>query len=74
MKFDFSRLRGKIREQGKSQADLCAEIGMSTATLSLKLSGKSDFRQEEIMAIAKTLGIAPKQIPYFFFCEKVQKN
>lgn len=71
MKFDFSRLRGRIKEQGKSQADLCAEIGMSPTTLSLKLSGKSDFRQEEIMAIAKCLGITPKQISYFFFCEKV---
>lgn len=70
--FDYSKLRGKIREYGTQEAFADA-IGISTVTLSEKLNNKSQFTQKEINKSVEVLQIAPEDIPTYFFTPKVKQ-
>ena len=68
--FDFSKLKGLIREKGYTQEDIAKIIGINPATLSIKISGQG-FRQSEIRAIALFLGITFDELGEYFFTLKV---
>lgn len=70
-KFDYSKLRGKIREFGTQEAFANA-IGISTVTLSERLNNKSQFTQNEINKTVDILKIEPEEIPIYFFTPKVK--
>lgn len=67
MKFNYSKLLGKIKECGFTQATLADAIGINKGTLSAKLNNQSYFTTLEIIAICKALKIAFKDIPAYFF-------
>ena len=67
MKFNYSKLLGRIRECGFTQAELAKAIGISKYTLSAKLNNKFSFQQEEILAICKVLNIPVGEIGEFFY-------
>ncbi len=69
MSFDYSKLRGIIREKFKTQEKFAAELGISSASLSEKLNEKSDFSHSEIVLFCKKLGIQAENIKDYFFCE-----
>ena len=71
-KFDYSKLRGKIREFGTQEAFANA-IGISTVTLSERLNNKSQFTQNEINKTVDVLKIEPEEIPIYFFAPKVKE-
>lgn len=71
-KFDYSKLRGKIREFGTQEAFANA-IGISTVTLSERLNNKSQFTQNEINKTVDILKIEPEEIPIYFFTPKVKE-
>ena len=71
VKFDYSKLLGKIKEKGLTLAEFAKCIGMAPSTFSLKLSGEGYFRQPEIISICDELGIAYKEIIAYFFTLKV---
>lgn len=71
MKFDFSKLKGRIREKGVTQDAVAAAIGISKCTFSLKINGNTYFTQEEIFLIAEFLDIPKEQYNEYFFIEKV---
>lgn len=50
-------LRAKFKECGKTQAEVAELIGMSTNSLSRKLSGKRDFRLSEVDRLCQILDI-----------------
>lgn len=58
-------IRGKIVECGLTQQKLAEKTGISTNSLSRKLSGKRDFRLEEVKKICSVLNIENPS-PYFF--------
>lgn len=58
-------IRGKIAECGLTQQELAEKAGISGNSLSRKLSGKRDFRLEEVKKICVVLGIEDPS-PYFF--------
>jgi len=68
--FDFSKLKGLIREKGYTQEDIAKVAGINPATLSIKISGQG-FRQSEIRAIALFLGITFDELGEYFFTLKV---
>ena len=70
MSFDYSKLRGKIREKYKTQEVFAGELGISAASLSDKLNEKSDFSYGEITLACDKLGIPYECISEYFFCEK----
>ncbi len=72
MSFDYSKLRGKIKEMFGTQANLANEIGISRACLSDKLNEKSDFSQPEILLMCEKLGIDTEEISTYFFTRKVK--
>jgi transcriptional regulator with XRE-family HTH domain len=74
VKFDFSRLLGRIRERGFTQEGVSSSIGIASGTLSAKLNNKGNFTAPEIESISRMLGIPKDEIGAYFFTPKVQKN
>lgn len=71
MSFDYSKLRGKIREVYKTQENFALAIGCSTATISGKLNCNVDFTQAEIAKAVSALNLRLEDIPSYFFTESV---
>ncbi len=65
--FDYSKLRGKIREVFRTEGAFAKEMGLSKVTVSAKLNGRVEFTQNEIAKATALLGIAPEYIPDIFF-------
>lgn len=74
MNFEYSKLLGRIKEFGYTQESLAREIGISEATMSLKLNNKAVFTQKEIAKIRKILALNDEKTGVYFFTPKVQKN
>lgn len=73
MEFDYSALRGKIREQFGTEGNFANAIGMNPSTLSQKLSNKLEFSQQDIMDCLKALHMGSDFITPYFFTLKVAK-
>ena len=74
MKFNYSKLLGRMRECGYTQETLADAIGKTKSTLNTKLNNQYNFTQSEIIAICNVLKIAYKDIPVYFFAIEVQKK
>lgn len=72
--FDYSKLRGKIKEVFKTQENFAAAMLMSTVTLSAKLNNKIPWTQGEMKQACDLLSIPYDFIPIIFFTEKVKKS
>ena len=70
MQFDYSKLLGRVKEFGYTQEGLAEEIGLTKATMSLKLNNKAYFTQPEIEKIREILCIAREDIGLYFFYPK----
>ena len=57
VEFDYSKLRGKIREYGR-QDEFAEALEISTTTLSERLNNKSEFTQKEINKACEILKIS----------------
>ena len=67
MKYNYSKLLGRIKECGQTQETLAKAIGKNEATLSAKLNNKSQFKSEEMDTICKVLDIPNEEIGAYFF-------
>lgn len=67
MKFNTERLKNRIKFQSKV-AQVAALLGISQSSLYFKLRGRSEFKQSEIVQIAKILKI-PKEEIYEYFLD-----
>ena len=74
MDFDYSKLRGKIREIFKTQSAFAEAMGMSTTSLSVKLNNNVEFSQKEIDRAVDLLKIEKEDIPAYFFTLEVQET
>ena len=74
MKFDYSKLRGRIREILGSEANFCKAMPMTRSTLRLKLNGKVECTQSEIVAAMEVLQLPMSAIGEYFFNEKLRKT
>ena len=74
MKFDYSKLLGRIKERGYTQESLALAVGMAVSTMSLKLNNRAFFSQKEIRNICELLDILAHQIGEYFFTPDVQKS
>ncbi len=72
MERDYRKLRGKIVEVFGTMSNFAKEMGYSERTMSLKINGKIDFSQSDIMKMVCLLGLRDKDIPVYFFTNKVQ--
>lgn len=74
MAFDYSKLRGKIREVFGTQSKFATAMGLSNVSLSAKLNNNIAFTQSEINRACKLLSIPLEFIPIYFFTEKVKTS
>lgn len=74
IEFDFSKLRGRIKEFFGTQMAFANAMGTNEATLSNKLNNNVEFSTKEIIKICSLLKIAFTEIPEYFFRQKVQKT
>lgn len=71
MKFDFSKLKGLIREKKLTQEDVAKTINVAYSTFNLKINGNAYFSQDEIYNISKFLEIPKEKIFDYFFIVNV---
>lgn len=67
MDYDYSYLRGKIREKGISESEFSKKIGVGVATFSGRINNKSCFSQNEMWLACKELSIPISEIHKYFF-------
>ena len=72
--FDYSKLRGKIKEVFGTQEKFADAMSMSTVTMSAKLNGKGDWTQVEMNHACDLLGVPYDFIPILFFTKKVKTS
>lgn len=70
--FDYSKLKGRIKEKCNSQKVFADQLGVTPGTLSAKLRGYTWFSQEEIFLTAGILDIDLECIDQYFFAARVQ--
>lgn len=64
---NINRLRGIMAEQGCSKRKLASAIGRSENTLSSKMSGRTPFNADEIIAICAFLHIEDPAVKSHIF-------
>ena len=74
MKYNYSKLLGKIAEVFGTQANFANALGMSERTLSLKLNCIRYFKQPEIEKAVQLLNSPIEDIAIYFFTQNVQCN
>jgi len=74
MKYDFSKLRGKIIEVFGKQEAFAKALELSSRSLSLKLNNERYFKPTEISKAIELLGLSLSDIPEYFFTVEVQEN
>ena len=74
MSFDYSKLSGLIVQRCDTRANFAKAIGLSERTVSLKMTGKIQWKQNEICKACQVLEIPEQDIPSYFFNVKVQVN
>ncbi|MEE1219536.1 MAG: DUF739 family protein [Ruminococcus sp.] len=74
MSFDYSKLDGLITEKCYTRSAFSKEIGLSERSISLKMNGKIQWKQDEIYKACKVLSIPIEKIPIYFFIPKVQSD
>ena len=62
-----SLLWGLLKSKKVTQKELANKIGITNQTLSLKMSGKVQFKQKEIKQISEFLNIPQNKIGEYFF-------
>lgn len=67
IQYDYSKLKGKIKEVCGTQDVLASKIGIGRVTLSQRLNNVSDFSQNEIAKMSNVLNIPNEDIPIYFF-------
>lgn len=72
--YDFSKLRGLIREKIGTECEFATLIGRSQNYLTAVFASKSYFTPNDISTICKVLEIEHSDIPIYFFVEKVHAN
>lgn len=71
MKYNYSKLKGRIVEICGSQSVFAEKMGLSEQTISNKLKGRYKFSQNDIEKAIKILNLTKDDIPTYFFNQKV---
>ena len=73
IKYNFDKLKGKIKEVYSTQNEFSEAMNMAPNTLSSKLNNNTCFSSEEISLATELLGIEdPKEAWIIFFTKQVE--
>lgn len=67
MPFDYSKLEGRIKEKCRTRVSFADKMGLSERSISLKMNGKTQWKQSEICNACSILEIDKEKIPEYFF-------
>ena len=67
IKFDYSKLKGRITEKCGTQKVFAELLGVTEGTLTSKLQGYTYFTQDEIRKTLNILDIEPADVTLYFF-------
>ncbi len=67
MLYDYSKLKGSIREKYGKQEDFANAMGIGLSTLNLKLNNKAEWSQEEMKTAMRLLDKPLKDLKLYFF-------
>lgn len=70
--YDYSKLRGKIKEVFGRQEDFAFAMSLSPTSLSSKLNNKVEFSQDEMNRACIILHIPVEFIHLYFFDKKLK--
>lgn len=71
MRYNYSKLLGRIVEKGFTKESFAKQLSMNRTTLFKKLNSDSEFTQCEIMKAIDVLDINPFYISIYFFTPDV---
>lgn len=74
MVWDYSKLKGKIKEVYGTQDNFAKAIGISRVSLSLRLNNNLEFSQNEMARALLALNADQSQLIDFFYTPKAQKD
>ena len=74
MSFNYSKLKGKIKEHFGTQARFAKVMDLSERSMSSKLNCKKEWKQKEILRACEFLSIGIEEIHIYFFTIKVQSD
>ena len=63
----YSKLRGRIVEKYGSQEKFCDVVGLSSVSVSNKMTGQTGFSQKDILKWCELLDIDIKEVGDFFY-------
>ena len=64
---DYSDLIMKIRGKYLKLEDFAKDLGINSTTLKSKLTGRTDWKREEMMKAAELLDLTSEEILHYFF-------
>ena len=74
IQFDYSKLRGLIREKMKTEGAFAQALGRTHNFISNVFNGKTYFEFVDIVKACDLLGIAPEDIGTYFFTREVHET
>ena len=67
--FDYSKLRGLIKERSMTLAEYANSIGISMTSLYDRMTNRTPFSQSEIVKTKQQFNLSPEQVDVIFFTE-----
>ena len=67
---NVKKIKGFLRDNGMTYADLAGHLGLSEPSIQNKLDGKTEFKASEMVATANLLG----ESPLIFFTPEFNEN
>ena len=67
MEFNYSKLKGRIKEKYGTQENFAKAIGKAQTTTSFKINGKRLWNQDEIVKAIELLDLSKDDIVEYFF-------
>ena len=67
-KFNYSKLRGRIVEKFGCMRAFVKELPFSDVAMANKMQGRTAFKNDEMLLMARLLEISKEEIADYFFC------
>ena len=73
-KFDYSKLRGRIKECFGTEKSFAKELGLTAPVLSSRLTNKTEFTPTEIFKSSILLNFDSSYIGTYFFNKEIEND
>lgn len=68
--WNYSKLRGRIKEICGTQEEFANRLGIGCVSLSKRLNNQLEFTQAEMFRACEVLAIPDGELAEYFFCEQ----